>query len=187
MLTQKTAYAVLRAHQNTPYTRHTLINLDITRFAIKELTNQLETNETIWLNIRHPDICRPIQNFLLRAMTGSQKIGAFWSNIPNYEQRAICALLQFFLFLCCSSLASLPYLHTVLQNALHLNTASFLRAVHGFLILFPLAFYGRPSLTRIYLNAVSSLLSHRPSLPFISTTVLTLQTLLGLCVGSPHI
>ena len=91
-------------------------------------------------------------------------------------------MLQFFLFLRRSSLASLLYLRTVLQNALHLNTASFLRAVHGSLIPFPLAFYGRSSLTHVYLNAVSSLLSHRPSLPFISTTVLMLRTLLGPCI-----
>ena len=83
-------------------------------------------------------------------------------------------MLRFFLFLRCSSLASLPYLCIVLRNALHLNTASFLRAVHGSLTPFPLAFYGRPSLTCVYLNAVSSLLSHRPSLPFISTSVLVL-------------
>ena len=90
-------------------------------------------------------------------------------------------LLQFFLFSRRLSLASLPCLRTVLRNALHLNTASFLRAVHGSLIPFPLAFYGCPSHTRVYLNAVSSLLLHHPSLPFISTTVLMLRTLLGPC------
>ena len=77
----------------------------------------------------------------------------------------IVAVLWFFLFLRRLSLALLLYLRTVLRNALHLNTASFLRAVHGSLTPFPLAFYGRPFLTRIYFNAVSSLLSHRPSLP----------------------
>ena len=70
----------------------------------------------------------------------------------------IVAVLRFFLFLRRLSLASLPYLRTVLQNALCLNTASFLRAVHGSLIPFPLTFHGRPSLTRVYLNAASSLL-----------------------------
>ena len=79
-----------------------------------------------------------------------------------------------FLFLRHSSLASLPYLRTVLRNALHLNTASFLHAVHGSLIPFPLAFYGLPSFTRVYLNAASSILLHRPSLSFISTLALVL-------------
>ena len=73
-----------------------------------------------------------------------------------------------------SSLASLPSLRTVLQNAFRLNTASFLHAVHGSLTPFPLTFYGRPSLTHVYLNAASFHLSHCPNLPFISTSVLML-------------
>ena len=92
-----------------------------------------------------------------------------------------------FLFICHSSLDSLPYLRTVLRNALRLNAASFLYAVHGSLIPFPPSFYGRPFLTRVYLNAISSLLSHCPSIPFISTLALTLRTLLGPCAGSPRI
>ena len=92
-----------------------------------------------------------------------------------------------FLFIRHSSLDSLPYLRTVLPNALRLNTASLLHAVHGSLVPFPPSLYGRPFLTRVYLNAVSSLLSHCPSIPLISTLALTLRTLLGPCAGSPHI
>ena len=50
-----------------------------------------------------------------------------------------------FLFIRRSSLDSLLYLRTVLRNALRLNAASLLHAVHGSLVLFPLTFYGRPS------------------------------------------
>ena len=92
-----------------------------------------------------------------------------------------------FLFICHSSLDSLPYLRTVLRNALHLNAASFLYAVHGSLVPFPPSLYGRPFLTRAYLNAISSLLSHCPSIPLISTLALTLRALLGPCAGSPRI
>ena len=92
-----------------------------------------------------------------------------------------------FLFIRHSSLDSLPYLHTILRNALRLNTASLLHAVHGSLVPFPPSLYGRPFLTRVYLNAVSSLLSHCPSIPLISTLALTLRTLLGPCAGSPRI
>ena len=51
-----------------------------------------------------------------------------------------------FFFICRSSFASLPSLHTVLRNAFRLNTASFLHAVHGSLTPFPPTFYGHPSL-----------------------------------------
>ncbi|KAI9571285.1 hypothetical protein HD554DRAFT_2074873 [Boletus coccyginus] len=37
-----------------------------------------------------PDIRRPIQNFLYRAMAGFLRLGDFWTNIPNYEMRAAC-------------------------------------------------------------------------------------------------
>ena len=70
------------------------MNLDITRYAIQDITTQLETDVSIWKNIRHEDIRRHIQNFLYRAMTGSLRIGDFWSNIPNYEIRAMCQNCQ---------------------------------------------------------------------------------------------
>ena len=63
-LTQRIAYRALRDHQNTPYRRTTLMNLDITRYAIQNITRNLETDTTLWKNLRHPDIRRPIQNFL---------------------------------------------------------------------------------------------------------------------------
>ena len=66
------------------------MNLDITRHAIKELTGHLETNSTIWKNIRHSDIRRPIQLFLYKALAGSLQIGNFWEKIPTYEHRAKC-------------------------------------------------------------------------------------------------
>jgi ribonuclease HI len=89
-LTQHAAYTTLQAQKLAPYTRHTLMNLDITRYAIQELTGHLETDASIWNNIRHPDIRRPIQNFLFKAMSGALRIGDFWSTIPNYEHRATC-------------------------------------------------------------------------------------------------
>ena len=70
-----------------------------------------------------------------------------------------------FFFLCRSSLASLLSLRTVLWNTFHLNTASFLHTVHGSLTPFLLTFYGRPSFTRVYLNAAFSQLAlPKPSL-----------------------
>ncbi|KAF8133698.1 ribonuclease H-like protein, partial [Boletus edulis] len=89
-ITQKTAYQAIKAKKNHPYTRQTLINLDITRYAMKDITGNTETDASLWKNIRHPDIRRPIQAFLYRALTGSLRIGDFWQKIPNYEQRAKC-------------------------------------------------------------------------------------------------
>ena len=66
------------------------MNLDITRYAIKELTGHLETDNTIWKNAQHPDIRQQIQLFLYKALAGSLQIGDFWKRIPTYEHRAKC-------------------------------------------------------------------------------------------------
>jgi hypothetical protein len=77
-LTQQTAYQAIAHKKIPPYPRTTLMNLDITQYAIKELTGHLlETDHTIWKNIRHPDIRRPIQLFLYKALAGSLRIGDF--------------------------------------------------------------------------------------------------------------
>lgn len=89
-LSQKQAYQAMKSKETKPYTWQTLSNLDITRHAIHDTTGNLETDATLWRSIRHPDIRRPIQAFLYRAMAGSLRIGDFWQKIPNYEQRAIC-------------------------------------------------------------------------------------------------
>ncbi|KAI6008315.1 hypothetical protein F5J12DRAFT_719931, partial [Pisolithus orientalis] len=49
-------------------------------------------DENIWRNVRHPDVWRPIQTFLLRALHASLKIVEFWENIPLYERRARCSI-----------------------------------------------------------------------------------------------
>jgi hypothetical protein len=66
------------------------MNLDIIKYAIKELTRHLETDEAIWNNMQHPDLRRPIQNFLYKAMSGALRIGDFWSKIPNHKHRSNC-------------------------------------------------------------------------------------------------
>ena len=59
-------------------------------FFPDELTGHLETDATIWNNIRHPDLRRQVQNFLFKAMSGALRIGDFWSKIPTYEHRTNC-------------------------------------------------------------------------------------------------
>ena len=55
-LTQRIAYRAIQECHDTTYTRNTLINLDITRYAIQDITHNLETDATLWKNLRHPDI-----------------------------------------------------------------------------------------------------------------------------------
>jgi hypothetical protein len=52
----------------------------------------MEKDSAIWEKSQHPDIRKPIQNFLYRALHHSLRIGGFWDNIKNYEHRAHCML-----------------------------------------------------------------------------------------------
>lgn len=47
-----------------------------------------ETDQTIWLSRHHKDLSKKFQNFVFGALHNSLKVGDFWTNIPNYEQRA---------------------------------------------------------------------------------------------------
>ena len=49
------------------------------------------TNTNLWTRCRHPDIRRPVQAFLYRAMNGALQIGQFWDNIPQHAHKSHCA------------------------------------------------------------------------------------------------
>ena len=103
--TQALVYTAI-THSTTPtHTNSTNNNLELSRRAIHNMTNNLETTSSIWRSIRHPDIRRPIQAFLFRAMHNSLRIGKFWTHIRNYEHRAKCAL-------CGTHLADLEHILT---------------------------------------------------------------------------
>jgi len=89
-LTQAQAYKLLRTLTVPPSRRRTEILLDRTRSALEDINGAPPKDESIWCNAKHPDIRRPVQSFLFRALHGSLRIGDFWSDIPNFEQRAFC-------------------------------------------------------------------------------------------------
>ncbi|KAJ6576536.1 hypothetical protein DFH09DRAFT_1246437 [Mycena vulgaris] len=57
---------------------------------IKELYLRTPTAATIWKSIRQRDITRQIRTFLWRSMHGSLRIGKYWRNIPECEEREMC-------------------------------------------------------------------------------------------------
>jgi hypothetical protein len=89
-LTQSDLYKGILEKRQTPERQTTSIQLDITRWAVNDLSGKLPTDEKIWKSIRHKDITRSIRNFLWKSLHGAHKCGKFWENIPNHEQRAMC-------------------------------------------------------------------------------------------------
>ncbi|KAG1816751.1 uncharacterized protein BJ212DRAFT_1271189 [Suillus subaureus] len=109
-MTQTLAYQNLKNQYQIKQWRTTKRNLETARYAIKEISNNLESDKTIWKECRRKDIQRPIQQFLYKALHSTHKVGDFWSNIPQYEQRAKCAIchnetepMAHILTTCCSN------------------------------------------------------------------------------------
>ncbi|KAI0254996.1 hypothetical protein BJV78DRAFT_1345447 [Lactifluus subvellereus] len=89
-ITQATAYQGIR-ERHTPRPRPTTErNIQTARNAIYEYNGTLETEEYLWKGTRNRTIRTRIQQFLYKALHGTQKIGEFWGNIPNYEERETC-------------------------------------------------------------------------------------------------
>ena len=84
-LTQASAYELIRSFECPPDSRRSKILLDRTRSAVETVNNEPPRDKRIWRNARHPDISRPVQTFLIRALHGSLKIGEFWEKILPYE------------------------------------------------------------------------------------------------------
>ncbi|KAH7905233.1 ribonuclease H-like protein, partial [Hygrophoropsis aurantiaca] len=90
VMTQSLAYAGIRATKGVPQRRTTIINLDITRFAINEVTNTWESDSGIWRSCRNESLTQKTRQFLFKTIHGVFKLGDFWNRIPNHETRARC-------------------------------------------------------------------------------------------------
>jgi ribonuclease HI len=93
-LSQSAAYKGIRERKPAYHRRTTVTNLMRTRNALTEYNGEVETDGTIWEGIQHPDIRIKVRQFLYKAMHGTQKIGDFWKNIPEYEDRQECQRCQ---------------------------------------------------------------------------------------------
>jgi hypothetical protein len=94
MLTQAIAYKGIIKIKNPPDRPSTTRNIQATRNAIGQYTNTLETDETIWTNMRRKELRTKVQQFLYKAMHETQKVGPFWENINNFEDRQRQTKLQ---------------------------------------------------------------------------------------------
>ena len=89
-ITQAFAYQGIKERLTVGPRTSTMINLDVTRHAVKHITGHLPTDATIWHSIRNKDISRSIRVFLWKMLHGAHKCGGYWLKIPEYEHRSIC-------------------------------------------------------------------------------------------------
>lgn len=89
-ITQAIAYKGINEQEAKNQRRTTHLNLKKVRSNIKSQTGMLETNEALWGLIRKSPVRLKIRQFFYKALHGTQKVGRYWFNIQNYEERRIC-------------------------------------------------------------------------------------------------
>ncbi|KAH7906072.1 ribonuclease H-like protein [Hygrophoropsis aurantiaca] len=93
-ITQSIAYKLIRSTKTAKSRRHTDINLDRTKHGIYEITGTLEKEESIWKNMKNRNFSPKLRQFLFKAMHNTFKVGNYWLNITDCEQRATCAICE---------------------------------------------------------------------------------------------
>lgn len=89
-MTQAKMYQGIVETKPTPERQGTLIHLDMTRWAIKDINQEAPTDERIWLSLKDKALSREARAFLWKTMHNAYKVRKYWENIPNYENRALC-------------------------------------------------------------------------------------------------
>ena len=70
--------------------RGTTICLDMARHAVNGLGGYLPSDGKLWCSLKNKDISRNIWAWLWKCMHNVLQCGAYWMNIPRYEQHAVC-------------------------------------------------------------------------------------------------
>ena len=69
-------------------------NIIATQRSVKDLWGATPTPPQLWKSTRSRDIPKNIRNFLWKCLHNKYKIGSYWRNIPNFEERGSCRLCE---------------------------------------------------------------------------------------------
>ncbi|CAK5272653.1 unnamed protein product, partial [Mycena citricolor] len=89
-LTQRTAYATIRAQKETAVRPATRRNVEEVSREYTRGTQAGPTADQVWASIRSRDFSRQVRNFLWKAMHEAHRIGTFWKHIPDCTDRGTC-------------------------------------------------------------------------------------------------
>ncbi|KAJ6463824.1 hypothetical protein C8R47DRAFT_1057618 [Mycena vitilis] len=89
-LTQADAYKAIKDLRDPVVRKTTEEYVRCIQEAVKSLYKKSPTAASLWKSIRDRDISRQIRNFLWKTIHGAHRIGKFWLNIPDLEDRAKC-------------------------------------------------------------------------------------------------
>ena len=89
-LSQKDLYWGVKKANPPPQRKTTATNLGRIQACAEDAFGTSPTVDTIWRSTRHKDLTKKTREFLWKSIHDAFKIGAFWRNIANYEQRGTC-------------------------------------------------------------------------------------------------
>ncbi|KAH9850898.1 hypothetical protein C2E23DRAFT_733868 [Lenzites betulinus] len=89
-LSQKLAYEAILNWSEPPPRESTRLSIEMTKSALQGDLGLYPRPSTIWRNIWGKDIAVKISCFFWKAMHQGYKVGAYWANIPGYEERGMC-------------------------------------------------------------------------------------------------
>ena len=69
-------------------------SLNSIREATKNIFGTTPTEEAIWRSVRHKDNTKKVRDFLWKQIHGIYRLGTFWLNIPECDDRAVCPLCE---------------------------------------------------------------------------------------------
>ncbi|KAH9832069.1 uncharacterized protein C8Q71DRAFT_714717 [Rhodofomes roseus] len=88
-LSQQLAYRMIRLTYKTRR-KSTQRNLESIISGTNDSGEHGVTEEEVWTSLRAREIRKPVADFLWKCIHNAHRCGAFWENIPNYEERATC-------------------------------------------------------------------------------------------------
>ena len=89
-LSQKDLYRGIKKANPPTLRTNTETNLGRIQACAAETYRTNPTPSTIWRTTKHKDLTKKTREFIWKRIHNAFKIGKFWKNIPNYEQRGIC-------------------------------------------------------------------------------------------------
>jgi len=108
-ISQGTAQRTLIATQKVPLRKATLANMSLAIESAGAATGSWPSEARVWTSLRSRDLHRPTREFLWKLMHGTFKVGAFWFNVEDHEERGRCGAcngatesMQHILLECCA-------------------------------------------------------------------------------------
>ena len=90
-MTQALAYKGICESKTPRNRRRTAQMLAITRHAVQDTTGNYPDDSAVWKSTRHRDFSKTYRSFIWKSMHSTHKIGTYWLQIPEFEQRERCA------------------------------------------------------------------------------------------------